>query len=247
MKPRTLALALALAWQVGLAAIAAHPAFLTSAELTVAADGNFRGRAEFDTLAFALNDTSSRIGNEPMEALLAGPREALEAQLSEARARFLHGFQVATDAGPGEVDQLDFPSADAVIQWRDARRPVLPVVIPVTVSGHLPAGARRLAVRFPAVLEQVILSVERPGEEPVFQPVEAGAESPGLSVELAAVAGPKVLPGGSDGGGQREVRKATAAALAWWRVGGRFPLALSGLILASFAGAFGWSKLKQRR
>ena len=248
MKLQTLAPALALAWWGGLTAVAAHPAFLTSAELTVAADGSFHGRAEFDTLAFALNDTSARIGNEPMEELLAGPREALAAKLSDAKGRFLRGFQVTTDAGPGEVDQIDFPSADAILQWRDARRPVLPVVIPVTLSGHLPTGAHRLAVRFPAVLEQVILSVERPGEEPTFQPVEAGAESPPLPVELAANATARVASGRTPRDAQPPAPPGKAAgALAYWQTGDRFPLAFGGLILLSFAGAFGWSKLEWRQ
>ena len=89
--------------------VRAHPAFVTSAEIIVEPDGRFHGRAEFDTLAFALNDSSARIGNEPMEQLLAGPREALAAQLANARGRFLHGFRVTTSAGAGVVDTVQFP------------------------------------------------------------------------------------------------------------------------------------------
>ena len=241
------ALALAVAWWGCLVAASAHPAFLTSAELVIAPDGSFHGRADFDTLAFALNDTSSRIGNEPMEQLMIGPREALEAQLADARGRFLHGFQVTTDAGTGVVDSLEFPGADQILQWRDTRRPVLPVVIPVTMKGHLPGGTHRLTVRFPAVLEQVVLSVERPGEEPFLQPVEAGTESTPLPVQLVALPGTKIASGKMGTG----VKPLTASAelektAGRWRMDTRFPVVLGGVILLSFAGAFGWSKLTAR-
>ena len=239
------AVLLASVWWCSTAAGFAHPAFLTAAEITVEADGSFHGRAEFDTLAFVLNDTSARIGNEPMEQLLSGPREELVRQLADARGRFLHGFQVATDAGPGAVDQLTFPEADEVTAWRDTRRPVLPVVIPVTMSGRLPPGARSIAVRFPSVLEQVILGMERPGEEPFMQPVDAGQESTSLPVRLVQFQGKsgidRARAGSSakvDNAGASQLERAVS-----WLTGTRFLLVLGVLVLLSFAGAFAWTRL----
>lgn len=162
----------------------AHPAYLTAAHLTVEKDGSFKALLRFDTLAYALNDTSARIGNEPMEALLAGPREDLEAQLSKAKERFRRGFRVVTDAGDATFDLVAFPDAEKVLQWRDTVKPVLPVVVPVEVSGHLPRGAKTVAARFPPVLEQVVLTVERPGEEPSAEAVDNGALSTALPVRL---------------------------------------------------------------
>lgn len=193
---RTGAAALAVLW--GWAAPAgtqAHPAALTSAEATVEADGRWRVTAHFDTLAFALNDTSARIGNAPMEALLAGPRATLEARLADARGRFVRGLRVDTDRGPGTVETTEFPTADQVLAWQATTTPVLPVTLPVKVTGRLPAGAARVACRFPDVLEQVILTVERPGEEPFAEPVEAGRLSTALPIKVAA--GERVsVPGG---------------------------------------------------
>ncbi len=163
----------------------AHPVTLTLAEVTVEQDGRFRVVIQFDTLAFALNDTSARIGNAPMEALLAGPRDMLAARLADARGRFLHGFQVTTDHGAGSVDASEFPGADQVLAWSATTRPVLPVVLPVQLSGRLPPGAGTVAFRFPRVLEQVILTVERPGEEPLTEPVEAGTTSTTLPLQIA--------------------------------------------------------------
>ncbi len=175
----------------------AHPAALTSAEATVEADGRFRMVIQFDTLAFALNDTSARIGNAPMEELLAGPRDALEARLTEARMRFLRGFRVTTDHGEGRVEASEFPGAAQVLDWKATTTPVLPVTLPVTLRGHLPSAAGTVAFRFPGVLEQVILTVERPGEEPLAEPVEAGMASTALSLKVPNLApgtpGPEVV------------------------------------------------------
>jgi hypothetical protein len=170
----------------------AHPAYLTVAEATIAADGRFRLTIRFDTLAFALNDTSARIGNEPMEELADGPRETLETALTNAKSRFLHGFRVITDRGPGRVESSEFPGAAQVLAWKATATPFLPVVLPVRLSGRLPAGAKSVAFRFPDILMQVILTVERPGEEPAAEAVEAGATSTPLSL---AGAPPAKAPG----------------------------------------------------
>ena len=243
---KQLIIAALLGW-LGMNAATAHPAFSTSAEITVNTDGSFRGQAEFDTLAFALNDTSSRIGNEPMEQLLAGSRDELASALGSAKSRFSHGFVVTTDAGPGAVDFLDFPEADQVIAWRDNKRPVLPVVLPVTISGHLPATARSIEVRFPAVLEQVILTLSRPNEEPVVEAVEAGSASSALPIQIEVSGTSKQLirqkPTAKSNGSNvtNDPRK--------WLEGTHFPVLLGMLLLLSFGGAFAvawWPGWKRR-
>ena len=166
------------------AGVSAHPAFLTDARVTIARDGDLRLSMRFDTLAFALNDTSARVGNAAMEALLTGPREELEARLADARGRFLHGFTVSTDHGPLTVKNVDFPAAAAVLSWRDSKRPVLPVLVEVQLEGQLPPGATSVSFRFPSVLDQVILAVERPGEEPSIEPVAANTVSTVLPVNV---------------------------------------------------------------
>lgn len=170
------------AWPPGWCA--AHPAYLTAVEVNVEADGRFNAQLRFDTLAYTLNDTSARIGNEPMEALLAGPREELEETLTRAKGRLQRGFKIVTDTGDGTVDGIDFPDAVQVLAWRDEHQTVLPIVIPARLSGWLPPGSRTVACRFPSVLEQVILTVERPGEEAEAQAVEAGTTSTPLPVRL---------------------------------------------------------------
>lgn len=181
MKQLLLSLALLAAGCLG---AAAHPAYLTGADARIDPDGSLHLTMQFDTLAFVLNDTSARIGNEPMEALLNGPRADLETRLAGAKARFLHGLVVATDLGAATTAAVEFPDVQAVLAWRDARRPVLPVVLPVNVKGALPPRATSVTFRFPAVFDQVVLTVERPGEEPSAEPLAAGAVSTALPVRL---------------------------------------------------------------
>ena len=59
-------------------ALIAHQAFFTASAAHIGPDGAVTIRVRFDLLAYALNDTSARIGNEPMEELLNGPRALLE-------------------------------------------------------------------------------------------------------------------------------------------------------------------------
>ncbi len=221
----------------------AHPAYLTAALVSVEPDGSFHATVRFDTLAFILNDTSARIGNEPMEALLAGPRGELEARLAGAKERLRHGFRVVTGAGDAVVERLDFPGAEEVLAWRDTVKPVLPVVIPVTVSGHLPPQAQTVAARFPSVLEEVILTVERPGEEPYAEPVATGTVSTALPVTIKrARTGSEVVvakPAGAalGGEGRTDARQGGRSF-----AGKQFFFAAGILFLLSLLGMFGWRR-----
>ena len=163
----------------------AHPANLTSSQATVASDGSYRLSITFDTLAFVLNDTPARIGDAPMEELLRAPKQTLEQRLVLARDRFTHGFHVLTDKGEVAVQTIVFPKADDVYHWRDAAQRVLPVTLEVVVEGHLQTDAGTVAFRFPSLLDQVILTVERPGEEPASEPVGAGEFSSSLPIHLS--------------------------------------------------------------
>lgn len=183
MRFRPIPAAILMLWGVA-AEARAHPACLTAAVVTVEPTGEFRLTMQFDTLAYALNDTSARIGNEPMDALLTGPRAELEARLDAAKRRFGRGLTLTTDRGPAAVDRIDFPEANLVYAWRDEKKPVLPVVLSAEMRGRLPRGAGALTVRFPSVFDQVILTVERPGEEAAVEPLEAGMASTAWPLRL---------------------------------------------------------------
>ena len=179
------------AWAAALLAPAvpcgAHPSRSVEAVARVGRDGRFELSARFDALAFALNETPDRTPDAPMNALLDGPPAELRRLMDDSRERFTGEFSVTCGDAAAAVDAIHFPTADDVCRSRDAGGSArLPLLLDATVAGRLPAGAASVAFRFPGVLGEVVLTVERPGEEPYSQPVEPGDASTPLSLDLNA-------------------------------------------------------------
>jgi hypothetical protein len=175
--------------------LAAHPAYLTSAVATIQRDGRFEVRVRFDTLAFALNDTSDRMPDPPMNALLDGPRAELERRMTAARVHFMRHFQLEANGRPVAIAALHFPTTDDVLAWKAANHePRLPVLLSAEVSGQLPPDTTRIAFSFPEIIGTIVLAVERPGEEAWTGPLEPGATSNELPVALSTTAGASALP-----------------------------------------------------
>jgi len=167
-------------------AAAAHTATIACASVTVARDGHLRVRLNFDTLAFALNDTPDRIGNGPMDALLDGPTDEIQRALSDARDRFATSLKIDSDGRALSIESLEFPGVDEVTRWkRSGVEPRLPVMLEASIEAYLPPAARSLALRFPDVLGQVILTIERPGMEARSLVIEPGRMSETLPLGLA--------------------------------------------------------------
>ncbi|MFT3784212.1 MAG: HupE/UreJ family protein [Nibricoccus sp.] len=163
----------------------AHPAYLTSASAKVERNGQFSLTLSFDALAFALNDTSERVPDPPMNALMDGPRAELEQQMLSAQNRFDRHFQIIANGHSLSPAEIHFPSADDVLAWKaSGRSPRLPVLLQVAVRGQLPAGTSTIAFSFPEIIGNVVLTVERPGEEPYTEPVAPGTPSSDLTIAL---------------------------------------------------------------
>jgi hypothetical protein len=185
---------LALAGAAAPAVCLAHPAQLVSATVHISRDGQFSVDANFDVLAFALNDTPMAIDDASMNALLDGPREVLERRLAEARERFSRNFVVlcgdpnGQPVEPVHASARQFPTADDVYRWREAhsRATRLPVIGELRLEGRLPVQTRTVSFRFPEVLGPVVVIVERPAREPYSEPVDAGQISSPLPVEFTA-------------------------------------------------------------
>jgi len=165
----------------------AHPAQLVSANVQIHADGSFRVTANFDLLAFALNDIPARVDDASMNQLMDGPSDELKQNLDDASRRMLHGFNLRCDQKSDvlRAETIHFPTVEDVHHWRDTagvRR--LPVIQQAVLEGHLPTSTQSISVRFPEVMNTIVLSVERPGEEPYSEPLEAGRFSSTLPVKF---------------------------------------------------------------
>src|SRR5207244_11056317 len=82
-----------------------------------------------------------------------------------------------------------FPTLADVHRARDSGiLPRLPLIQEAVLEARLPEGTTSVAFRFPEVMGPVVLTVERPGEEPYSEPVEAGTASSPLPIRLRAAA-----------------------------------------------------------
>lgn len=185
---------------------AAHPTLSSVALVKVGADGRVRITLIHDSLAYALNDTSARVSDPEMYALLAGPETELEAALKDGRERMESGFRLVADGAPVAFRIAEAPNIEGVRKWK-AENPgrQLPVKLEFVIEADLPRGAARMSVRFPGVLSDVLLSVDRPGLEPAVLPLSPGEVSPGIDVRMATGAGGEVGRGDQKPAGFWEV------------------------------------------
>ena len=185
---------------VGLAAAVAcaHPALGTvvSVRVVQTPDGDVvEVVVTHDALAYALNDTSTRVTDAQMRALVTGPREELAAALQDGRERFAAGFEISADGTRLALELVRTPTLESMDQWRlDSPTMTLPCKMDFIAHAALARGVRSIRVRAPEVFDQTILSVSVPGHEVAFVPLEPGEESPAFNVRTAAEDG-----GGADG------------------------------------------------
>jgi hypothetical protein len=163
----------------------AHSVNVPMAALVVHRDGTFTVDANFDLPAYVLNDTPVRIGDDAMNAWMDGDDATIAHGLADAKKRLEHGIVVTTGGDEFRATLSGFIGVDEVHAWRSSGiKPRLPMMAPATLHGVLPAGATSLAIRFPEVLGPVMLTVERPAEEPVSASLEPGEASEAFAIHL---------------------------------------------------------------
>lgn len=161
----------------------AHPALPTVAILKVTPDARISVTLVHDALAYALNDTSVRVADPDMLALLNGPEQDLADAFADAGERIVGGFELEADGRRVVVHVAAAPSVEAARAWkRDFPSMPLPLKLEFVLTASLGPQASLCTVRFPAVLSDVLLSVDRPGTEPIVIPLSPGERSPAIDV-----------------------------------------------------------------
>ncbi len=190
----------------------AHPALSTVAVARVTADGEISVVITHDALAFALNDSSVRIQDADMYALLDGPKSELAAALDDGKLRFGKSFQIFADGAPVSIEIVRSPTVQTVAKWRllnPAQK--LPVKAVFEAKGMLPPGTRRFSLKFPRILSDILLQVDRPGVEPVYLPIPPGEAVPEIDIRIAG--GQQVeSPAGAGHAGEASPRDAAERA-----------------------------------
>ena len=161
--------------------VAGHPARLASGVAKIDRSGEVKITLTIDLPAFLLNDTPQRVSDTDMNALLDGPREALQSQVADATDRLLH----STKLRDGEIDSVTLPSVEQIERLkRDSAPPRYPMMMEVQLAGHLRAGAGAFSVKLPEALGSIVLTIDRPESEPRAFAIEGGEFSPEMSVAV---------------------------------------------------------------
>ncbi len=172
----------------------AHPPLATAALVNIERGND--GQAVMtvtvfhDALAFALNDTSTAVGDPAMYALLEGPEADLTAALQDGRERFAIGFHIWADGKPIETRLVKSPDLAGIHQWLNEHtkagggRPTLPCKMDFLTEATLPADAQTFTLQLPEILGDTILIVHRPGFEPLSMPLRAAEISPETEIGL---------------------------------------------------------------
>lgn len=155
--------------------VLAHPGFVGTVHATLDSEGHLRIIVKHDALAFALNDTSHRIADEPMLQLLRSSDDDLSLALNEGAERFREQFEIRTPSGPVAWTLVEQPTVQAVREWQ-ILRPTLPIPIKLHFEAQatLPPHTPCFAFRLPKVLGDAVTTVHRPGYEPYATPIPAG-------------------------------------------------------------------------
>lgn len=205
----------------------AHPAVATVVLVQVTReDGVARVRANImhDALAYALNDTSARVTDPQMYNLLKAPEEELAATLLDGRERFAAAFQIVGDGTPIELTLVDSPTIEKINAWK-AENPSLrlPCKLEFVMEGVVPAGTSDITIHLPGILGDGLLTVKRPGVEPMYVPMLPGEDSPKIDVRMAtAPARPASDTGGDAEADVPHVEPASTRSFGFVQVGVRY-------------------------
>src|SRR5262245_3645788 len=168
----------------------AHPGFPGSAIARIEVSGRFTIHVRLDALAFALNETPADIADDSMRRLLAGPRQELDASLEQARQRFVQQFELTANGERVAITLVNSPTRGQIEEAEARSDPVrLPIMLEFAGEAQLAPGTNRLSLKFPEVMGNVIVTIERPGREPFSLPLSAGERTPELPMSMSQASG----------------------------------------------------------
>jgi hypothetical protein len=163
----------------------AHLPSVASAHVTVSSDGRFTLDLTFDVPPFVLGLTPQAATDAAMNAWLDGPTNALATSLNAASSRFQREFSITSDQGTGHVETIIFPTVADMERYKESMGVIqLPVMMMLSLEGHLPSAAHSVSVCFPKIMDVVAVTVNRPGQEPATLVANAGEGTPPVPLRL---------------------------------------------------------------
>lgn len=169
------------------ALLSAHPEWKEANCLGVVDE---RGRLEltikFDVPSYLVGQTPKDAPVKDLDALMSTPGE-LEAAIASAPARFLEGMRLEVDGRRVPLRLTAFPTAMQITATsaKQGEADRYPVLLNARLTAELPAGASRLALRFPELLGTVFVNLRKGMEYQVVM-----AATPPLPAELTLAEAP---------------------------------------------------------
>ena len=163
-----------------------HPPASTAALINIADDGRIVITVVHDSLAFALDDTSTNISDRDMFGLLDAPESRQAEAFADGLDRFKHGFHLQVDRSELPFEVTQSPSVAGVRQWKSEHSGrTLPCKMDFVVEAKLPADASVMTLQFPEILADTLIVVHRPGFEHYTLPLPPGEQSPNIDVRMS--------------------------------------------------------------
>lgn len=162
-----------------------HPPVPTVATVGIDADRSITITILHDALAYALNDTSKRIGDAQMYALLKGPAHDITAACADARQRLAISTKLTAEGVAIPVEVTQSPTLESILEWKTDHPDLrLPCKMEATLTARLPEKARAFTVRFSEILSDVVVIIDRPELESITIPLAPAETSPDIDVSM---------------------------------------------------------------
>ena len=166
---------------------AAHSASSASAEAKVDREGRFKLRVHFDLIAFVSHQSGSHSSHDTTDRFFEASDAAIDGVLIDAKARFIDALRVTCGDVEASIETVVFPTVQEAREiHQSTNKPHHSLMVDVTVLGRVPESAEQIAFGFPAAFDQLVLTVDRPGEAFHVEALEHGSMSSTLTLHLDA-------------------------------------------------------------
>lgn len=165
----------------------AHPASFPSAQVKVDRSGRLELQVHFDLVAFVLGQAHSHIGDHATDHFLDAPDDDISNLLADAQARFADTLRIVCGNTEASIDAIVFPTIQDVHEIRQSLNTRHPsFMVDAAVLGSVPESAEQIAFGFSPSFDQLVLTVDRPGEAFHVEALESGQMSSALTLNLQA-------------------------------------------------------------
>ena len=171
----------------------AHSASFASAEAKIDRSGQLELKVRFDLLAFVLHQSPSHSSHAATDRFFTASDETIGDILIEAKTRFSDALRVRCGDATASIFEVEFPMVQDLREiQRRSNNSHHSLMVDVTVHGRVPESAEQVAFGFSSSFDQLVLTVDRPGEAFHVESLDPGGMSSTLTLNMDAPLPPKL-------------------------------------------------------